>query len=175
VTKRFSDPKVTPLETAIDETLAAVFGHGTVEYDRYSPATVLDHGPVTTDVTPDWIGAREGHFGAFGHDEMGEARHYVSNGKQQAIGLLRQAVRGLEEEIELAGPASATLSEDARPTLSRKVFVVHGRDDAAKNEVALFLRTIGLEHIILHLRPNGGRHLLTKFREESRGLGLQSS
>jgi Predicted nucleotide-binding protein containing TIR-like domain len=55
---------------------------------------------------------------------------------------------------------------------SRKVFVVHGRDDATKNEVALFLRDIGLEPIILHMRPNGGRHILTKFREESEGAGF---
>src|ERR1700674_1726035 len=55
---------------------------------------------------------------------------------------------------------------------SNKVFVVHGSDDAAKNKVALFLRTIGLEDIILRQRPNGGRHLLTKFREESEGAGF---
>ncbi|HEY1546150.1 MAG TPA: nucleotide-binding protein [Xanthobacteraceae bacterium] len=55
---------------------------------------------------------------------------------------------------------------------SSKVFVVHGRDDGAKNEVALFLRAMGLEPIILHLRPNGGRHLLTKFREESEGAAF---
>jgi predicted nucleotide-binding protein len=61
-------------------------------------------------------------------------------------------------------------AEDAK--LSRKVFVVHGRDDAAKNEVALFLRAIGLDPIILHMRPNGGRHLLTKFREESEGAAF---
>ena len=35
--------------------------------------------------------------------------------------------------------------------------------------VALFLRKIGLEDIILHERPNGGRRLLTKFREEAEG------
>jgi predicted nucleotide-binding protein len=52
---------------------------------------------------------------------------------------------------------------------SHKIFLVHGRDDAVKNEVALFLRKIGLEDIILHERPNGGRHLLTKFTEESEG------
>ena len=51
---------------------------------------------------------------------------------------------------------------------------VHGRDDAAKNEMALFLRAIGLEPIILHLRPNGGRHLLTKLREEVGGSRLRS-
>ena len=32
VTKRFSDPNVTAIQTAIDETLSAVFGHGTIEY-----------------------------------------------------------------------------------------------------------------------------------------------
>jgi Predicted nucleotide-binding protein containing TIR-like domain/Hypothetical protein (DUF2513) len=56
--------------------------------------------------------------------------------------------------------------------MSNKVFVVHGHDDAAENEVALFLRGIGLEPIILHLRPNGGRGLLTKFREESEGASF---
>ena len=58
---------------------------------------------------------------------------------------------------------------EVTPGVSNKVFVVHGHDDAAKNEVALFLRGIGLEPIILHLRPNGGRGLLTKFREDPSG------
>ena len=55
---------------------------------------------------------------------------------------------------------------------SRKIFLVHGRDDNAKNEVALFLRKIGLEEIILHLRPNRGRNLLTKFQEEADGASF---
>ena len=55
---------------------------------------------------------------------------------------------------------------------SNKVFVVHGRDDATKNEVALFLSSIGLEPIILHTRPHGGRHILTKFQEEAEGAGF---
>ncbi len=55
---------------------------------------------------------------------------------------------------------------------TNKIFIVHGRDDATKNEVALFIRAIGLEPIILHLRPNKGRHLLTKFQEESEGAGF---
>ncbi|EGD58012.1 hypothetical protein Y88_3342 [Novosphingobium nitrogenifigens DSM 19370] len=61
------------------------------------------------------------------------------------------------------------LEEIVVPEVSRKIFVVHGRDDATKNEVSLFLGAIGLEPIILHMRPNGGRHLLTKFREEADG------
>ena len=41
-----------------------------------------------------------------------------------------------------------------------------------KNEAALFLTTIGLEPIILHRMANGGRHLLTKFQEESEGASF---
>ena len=55
---------------------------------------------------------------------------------------------------------------------SRKIFLVHGRDEAAKNEVALFLRKNGLQEIILRDRPNKGRHLLKKFQEEAEGAAF---
>jgi DNA-binding transcriptional ArsR family regulator len=65
-------------------------------------------------------------------------------------------------------PAKATETH----VMSNKVFVVHGHDQAAQNEVALFLTRIGLEPIVLHLRANGGRHLLTKFKDEAEGASF---
>lgn len=53
------------------------------------------------------------------------------------------------------------------PPSDRKVFVVHGHDGAAREGVARFLERLGLEPIVLHERPNKGRTLITKFREES--------
>jgi predicted nucleotide-binding protein len=47
------------------------------------------------------------------------------------------------------------------------VFVVHGRDEEARNIVVSFLTEIGLRGIVLHEQPNMGRHLLTKFIEET--------
>jgi predicted nucleotide-binding protein len=91
--------------------------------------------------------------------------------KASSLALLRQAVSFLEGELDLAPPATPH-SPATRPKPSRKVFVVHGRDDATKNEVALFLSSIGLEPIILHTRPHGGRNILTKFQEESQGAGF---
>lgn len=44
-----------------------------------------------------------------------------------------------------------------------RVFVVHGRDEAARNEVVGFLTSVGLEGVVLHEQPNMGQHLLTKF------------
>lgn len=43
-----------------------------------------------------------------------------------------------------------------------KVFIVHGRDDLAKNEVARFIEKIGLKAIILHERENSGRTIIEK-------------
>jgi predicted nucleotide-binding protein len=94
----------------------------------------------------------------------------------QEVHLRAFGVRFFRADIEKLIPPGSANPENVVPqfsaTISTKVFLVHGRDDGAKNEVALFLRTIGLEPVILHLRPNGGRHLLTKFREESDGAGF---
>lgn len=104
-----------------------------------------------------------------------EARKYLADGKDQSIALLREPIRVLEREIvDQESDQESAVTDAVRPVdaVSRKVFLVHGRDEAAKNEVALFLRVIDLDPIILHLRPNGGRHLLTKFREESDGAAF---
>jgi predicted nucleotide-binding protein len=50
--------------------------------------------------------------------------------------------------------------------------VVHGHDGAPKAEVARFIEKLGFEAIILHERPNKGRALITKFREEADGAGF---
>lgn len=51
-----------------------------------------------------------------------------------------------------------------------KVFVAHGREEAPRLEVANFLMRLGLEPVVLHERPNGGRTLITKFEEEASGV-----
>jgi predicted nucleotide-binding protein len=103
--------------------------------------------------------------------EMG----YVENPRAQpAIGITFSGLspRGhdfLERNREK--PSSSPTTSVAQ-VMSNKVFAVHGHDAAVKSEVALFLSGLGLEPIILHLRPNGGRGLLTKFREESEGASF---
>ena len=46
---------------------------------------------------------------------------------------------------------------------SRRVFVVHGHADRPKQQVADFLRSCGLDPIILHEQPNEGRTIIEKF------------
>ena len=54
-----------------------------------------------------------------------------------------------------------------KPKDTRKVFIVHGRDDALKNSVARFLSRLELEPIILHEQPNKGRTIIEKFIDHS--------
>lgn len=49
-----------------------------------------------------------------------------------------------------------------KPSFSRKVFIVHGHDDGAREMVARFLERIGLEAIILHEQANQGRTIIEK-------------
>lgn len=44
-----------------------------------------------------------------------------------------------------------------------KVFIIHGRDEGAKEAVARLLATLGLSPVILHEQPNLGRTLIEKF------------
>lgn len=155
VQKRFTDPNVSALEAAIDEALSAAFGHETVEYRRYKRAVQLDHGPVVL---------RMGGY----HDETPEARQYAAEGKVEALALLRQAVRSLNEEIEEESPTAAP-----PPVVPKnKVFVVHGHDDAAKHAVARFLEKIGLEAIILSEQPDQGRTIIEKFEDHANEVGF---
>jgi predicted nucleotide-binding protein len=39
---------------------------------------------------------------------------------------------------------------------TEKVFIVHGHDNALKDEIYVFLKGIGLEPIVLHRQPDGG-------------------
>jgi predicted nucleotide-binding protein len=66
-------------------------------------------------------------------------------------------------EMEIHSMDSQASQVDWLPTLTKKVFVVHGRDEGAKQSVARFLEKLDLEPIILHDQPNQGRTILEKF------------
>jgi predicted nucleotide-binding protein len=83
-------------------------------------------------------------------------------------------------EHALIPPAQTAVTEDPQlmhappvDVTPAKIFLVHGRDEAAKHEVARFLETrVGLEVVILGERPNRGRSILTKFQEEANGAAF---
>ena len=103
VTTRWSG-EIKALQTAIEETLSKVFGHGTVEYNRYDSAAHLDNGPL--------IMGRA--------SPPAEVQKYLTEGIAKSLQLLQQAIRGLEEDLQyqISGaeekPADTTLPFDTR-------------------------------------------------------------
>lgn len=78
---------------------------------------------------------------------------------------MRQLSRYLEHDPEPL-PNAYEQQASIEPN-SRSVFVVHGRDNAAKETVARFLEKLGLRAIILHEQPNKGATLIEKFEANS--------
>jgi predicted nucleotide-binding protein len=166
VQKRFP-PEVTALQNAIDEALSVAFGHGTVEYRRYSGAAHLDDGTAIVQ-----LGA--GFRGGGQHDETHRARQILAEGKRKSIVLLQQAIRTLQDEItdQEHEASSVPPMQATAPASQRKVFIVHGHDDAALQAVARFLEKLRLEAIVLREQPDQGRTIIEKFEDYASEVGF---
>ena len=95
--------------------------------------------------------------------------HFFQSGLDRAKTILESMLDEVEEYwADYASlPAEAETGEVSQQQVSNKVFVVHGRDDGAKNTVARFLESLNLEAVILHEQPNEGRTIIEKFEEYS--------
>lgn len=85
--------------------------------------------------------------------------------------LLRYAPAQKPKVNEKPALESAAVTPAAKSTAERessnRVFIVHGRNDKARDDVVEFLASVGLQGVVLHEQPNMGRHLLTKFIDEA--------
>lgn len=60
---------------------------------------------------------------------------------------------------------------EAVPSISRNVFIVHGREDKPKLELGRMLEKLGFNVIILSEQPDKGRTLIEKLEEETIDIG----
>lgn len=70
-------------------------------------------------------------------------------------------------KLSIDGPSARISAIESPHTNTRRVFVVHGHDDGAKEAVARFLSKLELEPVVLHEQPNRGRTIIEKFEEHS--------
>ena len=139
-------PYVEALAAAVDEALIRTFGADTLDYFRYSDAAFFDNGPFTYAYRV----------------PIEEVHASLARSKARSIALLTQAITALEErrgEVSASSP-SQTISKPQ--VFDRKVFVVHGHDEGAREAIARFLERIGFEAIILHEQANQGRTVIEK-------------
>lgn len=102
-----------------------------------------------------------------------ERRTYLS---EQFTQLLDSLEFGTSIQSTPAAPISSTttqlLSNPAAQKIpvarnKRKVFIVHGRDNAAKQEVSRFIESLGLDAIILHEQASSGMTIIEKIEHYS--------
>jgi len=87
---------------------------------------------------------------------------------QARIHRLDSIVERLELFADDSNVSVVEPAKDARAVdKSNKVFVVHGRDDAAKANLEVFLREIGLDPIVLHRQADEGLTIIEKFEKHA--------
>lgn len=83
--------------------------------------------------------------------------------KAGIVDILRTLVTPIESKSDTA--------PDSEP-VSNEIFIVHGHNDSVKQATARTLSKLGLEPIILHERPDGGKTIIEKFEKNSSMLGF---
>src|SRR5260221_7406303 len=129
MTQRF-DPRFQAVEDRVKQSLADILGEDSNEYRRFSP--MLDTAPI-----------------GMGHDTP---RSEWVQGYQEGISASTERLKSLRQLLEekLAESQGAQEVAPQSQGQGRKVFIVHGHDEAAKQEVARFLERLRLEAVVLH-------------------------
>ena len=63
-------------------------------------------------------------------------------------------------------------SENINKLSNNEVFIVHGHNESVKQATARTLSKLGLEPIILHERPDGGKTIIEKFEKNISDIGF---
>jgi len=108
-----------------------------------------------------------------GIDEFEFYRTHWAVKKSDLLKLLssRKTKAAPEKDVEFA---FENIQPDAGEKFNKnQVFIVHGHDEHAKNDVKTYVESKGLEPIILHLQASGGRTIIEKIDHYSNvGFGI---
>lgn len=119
---------------------------------------------------------------AMGADQAADFNNLVASDPWDQHALRLGHLEGLLARAESKGVALHTTEASApdsvsfpmSPPNSRKVFVVHGHDNEAKEGTARFLERLGLEPVILHEQASSGRTIIEKFETYSGDIAFAS-
>jgi len=144
-----NDSKASALEDKVNSTLADIFGLDTPEY-RKSSIWSFDTLPLIMN------GPRY---------HVTQIQEAYTKGIKDAVIKLTGIREILEEKLEdltdeNAGHSHAKM--DRTPPGNKKIFIVHGHDELAKQTIARFITQLDLTPIILHEQPNQGRTIIEK-------------
>lgn len=106
------------------------------------------------------------------HSEFGGSviEHYGGDRTTEFLEWMAQRLHGLDlilQRLPIFKPMQATDAPASAKQPSRDIFIVHGHDEAAKQEVARVIKKLELHAIILHEQPDKGRTIIEKFEHHS--------
>lgn len=99
----------------------------------------------------------------FGHTYCYSGRKIIGDIHAVTAQIIIPFARDYKAFVQSRGTLEAKLVTP----LSKKVFIVHGHDEGARESVARFLSTLGLEPIILHEQANRGMTVIEKVEANS--------
>lgn len=98
-----------------------------------------------------------GYAASFAHEYFYSGNKIIAGIHSLTGQLIIPFVRDYKNYVQSKGDVRLV-----RPTSSKKIFIVHGHDEGARESVARFLEKIGFEPIILHEQANRGRTVIEK-------------
>ena len=122
----------------------------------------------TQSIVADTFGARSPHVRDF-TDSLYRIRGYdVGCDLEPVASVLKSMIEEIEEywEDKEQAPSSSGTQRREQPS-PKEIFVIHGRDNEAKEMVARFLTRLALTPVILHEQPNQGRTIIEKFEQHA--------
>lgn len=106
-----------------------------------------------------------------GQHRIGMSSPEIQRNYEKRIKAFEAMLTSTLQELELMGAGdvqgSAIQKAVNMVSDSRNVFVVHGRDTAARESVARFLEKLELNAVVLHEQPNKGQTVIEKFEAHS--------
>ena len=103
-----------------------------------------------------------------GNNSFSESRRSF----EQGLGVAEAKLKAMITEVTEYWPsepsndaAKSVVRTDAFDASDRNVFVIHGHDEAAKHELARFLKQLDLDPVILSEKPSKGKTIIEKFNE----------
>lgn len=144
----YNDPIIDRIESDIRATVLEVFGSKSPEYDEHKYFSI-NQGPFYADETDQ------------------ETQLHFQEEYPRAVELITGLIKRLREKQEdLESIVSETPTTMSRSN-TKKVFIVHGRDEELKSIIARFIEKLELEAIILSEQPSQGKTIIEKFETNS--------
>lgn len=85
-----------------------------------------------------------------------------TNGRASAEALLQSIIEEVQEYWDDSDQETSAAEEQSLP-MSKRVFIVHGHNDAYREAVARLVEQLDLDPVILHEQPNKGKTIIEKF------------